>query len=224
MLKTGHFQKQEKKYSEHCCVPLCLASSKFNGVLSFHGFPTQPDLRRQWLVSIRRDKFTITSHTKVCSQHFATDQLIEPTSPDGRRRLVKGDVPTLFEWNGYTGKIPWRSVWERTERPIEPDPPEEQEQDMDVTADHDYCSLPEPSALDMSASAAEDMSKEVEDLRKEIQELLYVSSESLDYSGLLAPTATFDLLQLTVWHRLRSTSVKSVRGQNVFNTEHCWLK
>ncbi|XP_019212472.1 uncharacterized protein LOC102082281 isoform X4 [Oreochromis niloticus] len=38
--------------------------------------------------------------------------------------------------------------------------------DQSVTRDHDYCSVPEPSA-----AAAEDLSKDVESLRKEIQEL-----------------------------------------------------
>ena len=82
----------------------CHFRAKFNGVLSFHGFPTQLDLRRQWLVNIRRENFTITSHSKVCSRHFAPDQLINPTTLDGRRRLVKGAVPMLFEWNSFTLK------------------------------------------------------------------------------------------------------------------------
>ncbi|KAJ3598267.1 hypothetical protein NHX12_001778 [Muraenolepis orangiensis] len=42
---------------------------------------------------------------------------------------------------------------------------------IDGTNDHDYCSVPVQSALDMAASTAEDLSKEVEDLRKEITEL-----------------------------------------------------
>nr|XP_024656966.1 THAP domain-containing protein 2-like [Maylandia zebra] len=166
VFKTEHFQK----YSEHCCVPLCSASAKFNGILSFHAFPTHSDLRRQWLVNIRRDHFTITSHTRVCCRHFASDQLIEPTTLDGRRRLIKGAVPTLFEWNGYKVEPPRRSVWERTERRPELVPPDDQEEHS-LTRDHDYCSVPEPSALDISASAAEDLSKDVETLRKEIQEL-----------------------------------------------------
>lgn len=145
VFKTEHFQKQEKKYSEHCCVPLCSASAKFNGILSFHGFPTHSDLRRQWLVNIRRDHFTITSHTRVCSRHFASDQLIEPTTLDGRRRLIKGAVPTLFEWNGYKVEPPRRSVWERTERRPELVPADDQEAHS-LTRDHDYCSVPEPSA------------------------------------------------------------------------------
>uniref|UniRef100_A0A669C651 THAP domain-containing protein 1 n=1 Tax=Oreochromis niloticus TaxID=8128 RepID=A0A669C651_ORENI len=136
------------KYSEHCCVPLCSASAKFNGMLSFHGFPTHSDLRRQWLVNIRRDHFTITSHTRVCSRHFASDQLIEPTTLDGRRRLIKGAVPTLFEWIGFKVEPPRRSVWERTERRPELVPPDDQEEHS-LTRDHDYCSVPEPSALDI---------------------------------------------------------------------------
>ncbi|KAL4007773.1 hypothetical protein ACER0C_001625 [Sarotherodon galilaeus] len=105
---------------------------------------------------------------KSCFQTH--DQLIEPTTLDGRRRLIKGAVPTLFEWNGYKVEPPWRSVWERTERRPELVPADDQEEHS-LTRDHDYCSVPEPSALDISASAAEDLSKDVETLRKEIQEL-----------------------------------------------------
>uniref|UniRef100_A0A3P9CQD5 THAP domain-containing protein 1 n=1 Tax=Maylandia zebra TaxID=106582 RepID=A0A3P9CQD5_9CICH len=152
----------------YCTIKHCTKKyvPKFNGILSFHAFPTHSNLRRQWLVNIRRDHFTITSHTRVCCRHFASDQLIEPTTLDGRRRLIKGAVPTLFEWNGYKVEPPRHSVWERTERRPELVPPDDQEEHS-LTRDHDYCSVPEPSALDISASAAED----VETLRKEIQEL-----------------------------------------------------
>lgn len=106
------FQKQEKKY----CIPLWSESSKFNRI-SFHGFPIYSDLRGQWLVNICRDNFTISSHTKICSRHFATDHLLQPTTLDGRRRLVKGNVPAVFEWNGCTAEIARLNVQERTERP-----------------------------------------------------------------------------------------------------------
>uniref|UniRef100_A0A3P9CAR9 THAP-type domain-containing protein n=1 Tax=Maylandia zebra TaxID=106582 RepID=A0A3P9CAR9_9CICH len=110
------------------------SSAKFNSILSFHGFPTHSDLRRQWLVNISRDHVTIISHIRVCCRHFASDQLIE------------------------------------TERRPELVPPDDQEEHR-LTRDRDYCSVPEPSALDISASAAEDLSKDLETLRKEIQEL-----------------------------------------------------
>uniref|UniRef100_A0A3P9BW33 THAP domain-containing protein 1 n=1 Tax=Maylandia zebra TaxID=106582 RepID=A0A3P9BW33_9CICH len=128
-------------------------SAKFNGILSFHAFPTHSDLRRQWLVNIRRDHFTITSHTRVCCRHFASDQLIE------------------------------------TERRPELVPPDDQEEHS-LTRDHDYCSVPEPSALDISASAAEDLSEDVETLRKEIQELRVQREFGLQRFAALASDVT----------------------------------
>uniref|UniRef100_A0A3B5Q5K4 THAP-type domain-containing protein n=1 Tax=Xiphophorus maculatus TaxID=8083 RepID=A0A3B5Q5K4_XIPMA len=151
-----------KQFQRHCCVPFCSASSKCN---SFHSFPTDSDLRKQWLINIRRDPYTVTAHTKVCSGHFTSDQLIEPTSLKGGRRLVKGAVPTLFEWNICEGKT-------------EPPPPLQVQEWHSLQKDHNYCFIPGPpekkrsssSKLDMSISATEDQSKYVKNLRKNIWE------------------------------------------------------
>lgn len=156
IFKTQHFQRQVKKYSEHCCVPLCTASSKFNGYLSFHGFPVQTELRRRWLGNIRRDHFTISSHTKVCSRHFTPDQLVEPKTSDGRRRLVKGAVPLLFQWNGYS-IIQSRGS---SGGPVSP---------QHLIKDHDYCVVPEPEPLGLSCAENEALSREVEELRNRLQ-------------------------------------------------------
>ncbi|CAL8368869.1 unnamed protein product [Arctogadus glacialis] len=104
---------------------------------------------------------------KVCSRHFSSDKMIEPTTLQGRRRLTKGAVATLFEWNQYTVETPRRGVWERVDRFVETAPPED-EVDL-LFNDQDYCSVPEPAA----ASAAESLSNEVglQELRKELQEL-----------------------------------------------------
>uniref|UniRef100_A0AAR2KIZ6 THAP-type domain-containing protein n=1 Tax=Pygocentrus nattereri TaxID=42514 RepID=A0AAR2KIZ6_PYGNA len=157
------------KYSEHCCDPLCSASAKFNGSLSFHSFPVRSDLRSQWLINIRRDQFTVSPHTKVCSRHFIPDHLIEPKTPEGRRRLTKDAVPLLFDWNGYSIQAPRLSVWERRERPA--DPASLEDPSTDLTVDHDYCSAPEPSSLDTSCAENEDLSREVEELRNQLHEL-----------------------------------------------------
>uniref|UniRef100_A0A9J8A9A6 THAP-type domain-containing protein n=1 Tax=Cyprinus carpio carpio TaxID=630221 RepID=A0A9J8A9A6_CYPCA len=63
-------------------------NSKFNGTLSFHSFPADVDLRKRWLVNIRRDDFCPTSNSKVCSKHFSIDQISEPQTPEARRKLV----------------------------------------------------------------------------------------------------------------------------------------
>ncbi|XP_014860505.1 PREDICTED: uncharacterized protein LOC106928634 isoform X2 [Poecilia mexicana] len=155
IFKTEQFQR-------HCCVPFCSASSKCN---SFHSFPTDSDLRKQWLINIRRDPYTVTAHTKICSGHFTSDQLIEPTSLTGGRRLVKGAVPTLFQWNICEGKT-------------EPPPPLQVQEWHSLQTDHNYCFIPGPPAkkrsssseLDKSISATEDQSKYVKNLRKKIWE------------------------------------------------------
>ena len=77
--------------------------------------------------------------SKVCSRHFSSDKMIEPTTLQGRRRLTKGAVATLFEWNQYTVETPRRGVWERVDRFVETAPPED-EVDL-LFNDQDYCSL-----------------------------------------------------------------------------------
>ena len=57
----------------------------------------------------------------------------------------------------------------RVDRFVETAPPED-EVDL-LFNDQDYCSVSEPTAMDMSASAVESVSNEVQELRKELQEL-----------------------------------------------------
>ncbi|XP_023660883.1 v-myb avian myeloblastosis viral oncogene homolog-like 2a isoform X2 [Paramormyrops kingsleyae] len=102
VFKSFIYQKQQKRRSDHCCVPQCSASSKFNGILTFHRFPADAELRKKWLINICRDKFHITVNTKVCSRHFTPHQLVKPVKENGRTRVAKGAVPVLFEWNSYS--------------------------------------------------------------------------------------------------------------------------
>ncbi|XP_072513640.1 uncharacterized protein [Salminus brasiliensis] len=87
--------------AEHCCVPLCGATSKYNTVLSFHSFPSDDGLRKTWLVSVRRDNFPLKSNARVCSRHFRPEDITDRKESGGRRRLKKGAVPVLFPWNNY---------------------------------------------------------------------------------------------------------------------------
>ncbi|KAK0151112.1 THAP domain-containing protein 2 [Merluccius polli] len=127
--------------NEHCCVPLCTGSSRYNTELSFHRFPKHTGHRTQWLHKIRRTGFTITPHTKVCSRHFTKDQI--RTTAKGRRFLTANAIPTLFEWNAYSNKTR-AGVWERRTRPTsspEPGPAETEEEIVDMVPmpiDHDY--------------------------------------------------------------------------------------
>ncbi|XP_067312749.1 uncharacterized protein [Pseudorasbora parva] len=168
--KFKYQRREDSSSAEHCCVPLCVASSKFNSVLSFHTFPVDEETRRKWIHSIRRERFNITSHTRVCSRHFISGDLIEPSKPKARRMLRKGAVPTLFQWNGYSVAEPRRTgVWQRREDYTQVD---EDPLPMDAQhLEHDYCSVPEPAAVDNALTQTEDLRKEVDRLMRQVEEL-----------------------------------------------------
>ncbi|KAG5277263.1 hypothetical protein AALO_G00115550 [Alosa alosa] len=37
---------------------------------TFHSIPSDPERRRAWLVGLHREKWTPSSHSRVCSDHF----------------------------------------------------------------------------------------------------------------------------------------------------------
>lgn len=90
--KTEHFHKQQKKYSQHCCVLLCTAPSKCNRSSSS---PAQADLRTRCLTNPCHNYFTLSTHTRLCSRHFTPDQLAEPKTP----------VSLLFKHSSYSPTV-----------------------------------------------------------------------------------------------------------------------
>ncbi|KAK0136627.1 P2X purinoceptor 5 [Merluccius polli] len=137
-MRDGYkLQKVVGGSNEHCCVPLCTGSSRYNTELSFHRFPKHTGHRTQWLHKIRRPGFTITPHTEVCSRHFTKDQI--RTTAKGRRFLTANAIPTLFEWNAYSNETR-AGVWERRTRPTmspEPGPAETEEDSQTSHGDED---------------------------------------------------------------------------------------
>ncbi|XP_028326671.1 histone-lysine N-methyltransferase SETDB1-B-like isoform X3 [Gouania willdenowi] len=157
------FQKREDSTSRyHCCVPKCTTSARCNSVLSFFTFPQEDELRKKWIVNIRRDvPSVITNHTRVCSCHFLPADMKEPSYPQGRRRLRSGAVPVLFEWNNYSLPASRSGVWEQRERP-----------DSNVPyPDHNYCSSAEPGALDLALSVIEEVRAENAALHRQKEEM-----------------------------------------------------
>ncbi|ROJ64727.1 THAP domain-containing protein 2 [Anabarilius grahami] len=198
--KFKYQRREDSSSTDHCCVPLCVASSKFNSVLSFHTFPVDEETRRKWIHSIRREQFNITSHTRVCSRHFISDDLIEPSTPKGRRLLRKGAVPTLFQWNGYSVAEPRHTgVWQRREdyTPVDEDPVPMDAQHLEL----DYCSVPEPAAVDNALNQTEDLHKEVERLRRRVEELSGQSLQPIDEFFLFMVHLSVGLTQRDLAHR-----------------------
>ncbi|KAK7945153.1 hypothetical protein WMY93_000881 [Mugilogobius chulae] len=166
------FQKRQDSSSNyHCCVPSCTASSRFNSALSFFTFPKDEEQRKKWLIKIRRDELQVTTNTRVCLRHFLPADVIQPSTPQGRRTLRKGAVPVLLQWNNYSLPAPRSGVWERREQPVPP-PAKNVEGDlpMDVASlEHNYCSSAEPAALDLALSENAQLRSELAALRRQME-------------------------------------------------------
>lgn len=122
-------------------------------------------------MSIRRDRFTVTPHSKVCSLHFPEDQILQPKTAGGRRTFKKGTVPVLFQWNDYSMQPQRPSVWDRVERPAPHSPAGEEPMETDTKGEHDYCAVPEPASLDMALNETCNLKEKLETLRRENEEL-----------------------------------------------------
>lgn len=73
------------KMPQCCAVPMC--ANKTGG----HKFPTEDKSRlKQWLVAIRRDKFTPTKNSLVCKSHFTADdyQLPKDSVLEKRKNIL----------------------------------------------------------------------------------------------------------------------------------------
>ncbi|XP_059912266.1 THAP domain-containing protein 6-like [Gadus macrocephalus] len=66
-----------------------------NRGITFHKFPKDKDVRKKWEVALRRERFTASDYSVVCSQHFKqadfdrTGQIV---------RLRDGVIPSLFRF------------------------------------------------------------------------------------------------------------------------------
>ena len=55
-----------------CSVPKC---SNKGG----HTYPSDPELRKKWIIAVKRDKWTPTKNSVVCKNHFTKEDYITQT-------------------------------------------------------------------------------------------------------------------------------------------------
>ncbi|XP_030230759.1 THAP domain-containing protein 6 [Gadus morhua] len=73
-----------------------------NRGITFHKFPKDKDVRKKWEVALRREGFTASDYSVVCSQHFKqaefdrTGQIV---------RLRDGVIPSLFNFPVHLQKL-----------------------------------------------------------------------------------------------------------------------
>ncbi|XP_065057293.1 uncharacterized protein LOC135685315 [Rhopilema esculentum] len=84
-----------------CAVYQCSATSENEKNRSFHQFPKDPKLRQAWIARIRREGFTPSASSYVCSFHFSEEDFNKCSSSTTPREfqkktLKKGSIPC---WN-----------------------------------------------------------------------------------------------------------------------------
>ena len=102
---------------KYCCVPLCRNSSGQNAEreklglpnLSFHCFPSlDTEIGKMWILKIRRDpgpNFHVNEHTRICSQHFTSDDFVTLLDCSSiRPRLKPTAIPSIFPWSRIHGR------------------------------------------------------------------------------------------------------------------------
>ena len=71
---------------QRCCIKNCKERQKHGANVSFHQFPKNPELKKQWVKAIKCDNFEPSSHSRVCSKHFASDCFVG--SPWSSKRIL----------------------------------------------------------------------------------------------------------------------------------------
>ena len=89
-----------------CCAPGCDSGyDHHTNNVSFHRFPSDVEKSAKWVRRIHRENFTPTTHSRVCSKHFAASDYIDQRSDSNssrnrgklqRRRLKPDAYPTIF--------------------------------------------------------------------------------------------------------------------------------
>ena len=85
--------------NDFCCAHGCSNNRKKNPELHFYRIPKYPARRRSWLTRIRRDNFTPTANTRLCSSHF-----VGGVKSDNPQDL--GFTPSIFSHSHSVSKTP----------------------------------------------------------------------------------------------------------------------
>uniref|UniRef100_A0A2C9KUE1 THAP-type domain-containing protein n=1 Tax=Biomphalaria glabrata TaxID=6526 RepID=A0A2C9KUE1_BIOGL len=100
----------------YCSAFGCRNSGLTPGIHFFH-FPKDDTLRKQWIIKMRRENFTPSKFSVLCSEHFEESDLEPKCRPSFLRsllmseeriksvrpRLLPGTVPSKFQYKLYTG-------------------------------------------------------------------------------------------------------------------------
>nr|XP_042898764.1 THAP domain-containing protein 2-like [Parasteatoda tepidariorum] len=82
-----------------CCAFGCKEKFSIRGPVTFHSFPKDEIRRQLWSSKLRRENFTASDSTRICSKHFTPDCF--DTERFGGTWLKKSAVPTIFDFPSH---------------------------------------------------------------------------------------------------------------------------
>ncbi|XP_067122862.1 THAP domain-containing protein 6-like [Centruroides vittatus] len=85
-----------------CCAINCTNRNTRGCGLTFHRFPSEPTLKRKWILATKRAKWQPTRWSVLCSAHFSSDSYY--LSSTTHKILKKNAVPSIFEFPDHLKK------------------------------------------------------------------------------------------------------------------------
>ncbi|KAM3857293.1 THAP domain-containing protein 6-like [Diretmus argenteus] len=148
------------------CTHRCTIQTRSRGI-TFHSFPKDNELRKQWEVALRREGFTASQSSRLCSEHF-TQADFDRTGQTVRIRA--GAIPSIFSFPAHLQRPVANRTTQNSKKPQESpsvdcsQPVHETEPLPMPNVDHSYALPPSPS--DLRARLSEALAR-VESLERE---------------------------------------------------------
>lgn len=85
----------------HSCAAYNCVERRLNGSdISFHTFPKNDKLKKQWIIAIRRKNYKPGKSAKICSKHFTPDSF-DTSGWSSKRKLKIDAVPSVFNFPSH---------------------------------------------------------------------------------------------------------------------------
>ncbi|XP_073322204.1 THAP domain-containing protein 6-like isoform X2 [Pagrus major] len=148
------------------CVHRCTVQTRSRGI-TFHRFPKDQELRKQWEEALRREGFCATQSSTLCSEHFRQEDF-DRTGQTVRIR--NGAIPSVFSFPAHLQR-PVATRTSRTSKKAPESPSVDGSQPVQETeplpvpnVDHSYALPTSPD--DLRARLSEALAR-VESLERE---------------------------------------------------------
>ncbi|XP_037125148.1 THAP domain-containing protein 2-like [Syngnathus acus] len=139
-----------------CVAYDCSNKSGRSSTCTFHRFPKDEKMCREWVQALRRKNFTATPGvTLLCSDHFLEADFDRSGQTT---RLKQGVIPSVFKFPLWLQK---KLKVRKADKPISPEPqPDSKAAAVSATRlsapDHNYCLDPDPRKVKRKLDSAQD--------------------------------------------------------------------